>query len=182
MPPMSRTARVPARLVVLVMALLAVASAACSPREPAIGPSTTSDASPPSSTNGDTGATETPLTTDATAVTPEPAAGAEGTRPEAPTPSIDSAATCGADALHAAIERGPEQGTLSGMAQAPAGIAVSAIPVLTRFVNAIHIADLGDTLNRAGSLTILAPTDCAFAQTDPTTLDAVLADPQGQLT
>ncbi|HUG83037.1 MAG TPA: fasciclin domain-containing protein, partial [Euzebya sp.] len=47
---------------------------------------------------------------------------------------------------------------------------------------AIHIADLGDTLNRAGSLTILAPTDCAFAQTDPTTLDAVLADPQGQLT
>ena len=47
---------------------------------------------------------------------------------------------------------------------------------------AINAADLDGTLSGAGTFTLFAPTDAAFALVDPATLAAFLADPQGNLT
>jgi len=94
----------------------------------------------------------------------------------------DSAEACDADAIVAAVEGGPEEGTLSGMTDDPVGTAASNNPVLTTLVTAVVEADLVDTLNSAEALTVFAPTDCAFAALDPATLEAALADPSGLLT
>jgi transforming growth factor-beta-induced protein len=94
----------------------------------------------------------------------------------------DSAEACDADAIVAAVESGPEEGTLAGMTDDPVGTAASSNPVLTTLVTAVTEADLVDTLNSAEALTVFAPTDCAFAALDPATLDAALADPDGLLT
>lgn len=99
----------------------------------------------------------------------------------APTP-MDSSTICDADGLVAAVEGGPAEGTLSGMADDPVGTAASSNPVLTTLVTAVQAAGLVDTLNSAEALTVFAPTDCAFAALDPATLQAALADPQGLLT
>ena len=63
----------------------------------------------------------------------------------------------------------------------PVAVAASSNPVLTTLVEAIVGADLVDTLNSADALTVFAPTDCAFAMLDPSTLQAAMADPQGLL-
>ncbi|CAN5202360.1 hypothetical protein BH23ACT9_BH23ACT9_00800 [soil metagenome] len=94
----------------------------------------------------------------------------------------DSAEICDADGLVEAVESGPEDGTLAGMADDPVGTAASSNPVLTTLVTAVSAAGLVDTLNSAPALTVFAPTDCAFAELDPATLDAALADPDGLLT
>lgn len=103
------------------------------------------------------------------------------TEDEAATPA-DSAEICDADALVEAVEGGPDEGTLSGMTDDPVATAASSNPVLTTLVTAVGEAGLVDTLNTAESLTVFAPTDCAFAAMDPATLDAALADPTGLLT
>ncbi|CAN5191005.1 fasciclin domain-containing protein [soil metagenome] len=94
----------------------------------------------------------------------------------------DSAEACDADAIVAAVEGGPEDGTLAGMTDDPVGTAASSNPVLTTLTTAVTEAGLVDTLNSAEALTVFAPTDCAFAALDPETLDAALADPDGLLT
>jgi uncharacterized surface protein with fasciclin (FAS1) repeats len=94
----------------------------------------------------------------------------------------DSAEICDADALVEAVESGPDEGTLGGMTDDPVATAASSNPVLTTLVTAVGEAGLVDTLNTAPSLTVFAPTDCAFAALDPATLDAALADPTGLLT
>jgi uncharacterized surface protein with fasciclin (FAS1) repeats len=94
----------------------------------------------------------------------------------------DSSTVCDTDALVQAVESGPDEGTLAGMTDDPVGTAASSNPVLTTLVTAVSEADLVDTLNSAESLTVFAPTDCAFAALDPATLDAALADPTGLLT
>lgn len=94
----------------------------------------------------------------------------------------DSASICDADGLVEAVESGPDAGTLSGMADDPVGTAASNNPVLTTLVTAVSEAGLVDTVNGAESLTVFAPTDCAFAALDPATLEAALADPEGLLT
>jgi uncharacterized surface protein with fasciclin (FAS1) repeats len=94
----------------------------------------------------------------------------------------DSAEACDADAIVAAVEGGPDEGTLNGMTDDPVGTAASSNPVLTTLVTAVTEADLVDTLNSAPELTVFAPTDCAFAALDPATLEAALADPSGLLT
>lgn len=96
--------------------------------------------------------------------------------------SMDSATICDADELVAAVEGGPAEGTLAGMADDPVGTAASGNPVLTTLVSAVKAAGLVDTLNSADALTVFAPTDCAFAALDPATLEAALADPAGLLT
>ena len=98
------------------------------------------------------------------------------------TTPVDSAAICDTDGLVEAVESGPEDGTLAGMADDPVGTAASSNPVLTTLVSAVTAADLVDTLNSAEELTVFAPTDCAFAELDPATLEAALADPTGLLT
>ena len=94
----------------------------------------------------------------------------------------DSAEACTTDELVAAVEGGPDEGTLSGMTDDPVGTAASNNPVLTTLVTAVSEAQLVDTLNSAEALTVFAPTDCAFAALDPATLEAALADPTGLLT
>ena len=93
----------------------------------------------------------------------------------------DSTAACDTAALTAAINAGPADGTIVGMADDPVAVAASSNPVLTTLVEAIVGADLVDTLNSADALTVFAPTDCAFAMLDPSTLQAAMADPQGLL-
>ncbi len=105
----------------------------------------------------------------------------EDTMSEDTTP-VDSSTICEPDALVEAVESGPEDGTLAGMADDPVGTAASSNPVLTTLVSAVTAADLVDTLNSAEELTVFAPTDCAFAELDPATLEAALADPTGLLT
>ena len=95
---------------------------------------------------------------------------------------VDSTTICEPDALVEAVESGPEDGTLAGMTDDPVGTAASSNPVLTTLVTAVTEADLVDTLNSAEELTVFAPTDCAFAELDPATLEAALADPTGLLT
>jgi uncharacterized surface protein with fasciclin (FAS1) repeats len=99
----------------------------------------------------------------------------------APMPA-DSATICDADGLVAAVEGGPDEGTLAGMTDDPVATAASSNPVLTTLVTAVGEANLVDTLNGADALTVFAPTDCAFAALDQATLDAALADPTGLLT
>ena len=96
--------------------------------------------------------------------------------------AMDSSTICDTDALVAAVEGGAEEGTLSGMADDPVATAASNNPVLTTLVAAVGAAGLVDTLNSAEALTVFAPTDCAFANLDPATLDAAMADPTGLLT
>lgn len=93
-----------------------------------------------------------------------------------------SAEICSADELVEAVEGGPEEGTLMGMTDDPVATAASNNPVLTTLVTAVKAAGLVDTLNSAESLTVFAPTDCAFSKLDKATLDAALADPEGLLT
>jgi uncharacterized surface protein with fasciclin (FAS1) repeats len=101
--------------------------------------------------------------------------------PETPAPA-DPATICDTDGLVAAVEGGPEEGTLAGMTDDPVATAASSNPVLTTLVTAVGEAGLVDTLNSADALTVFAPTDCAFAALDPATLEAALADPTGLLT
>lgn len=98
------------------------------------------------------------------------------------TAAVDSSEICDPDELVEAVESGGEEGTLQGMTDDPVGTAASNNPVLTTLTTAVTEAGLVDTLNSAESLTVFAPTDCAFAALDEATLDAALADPTGLLT
>ena len=118
---------------------------------------------------------------DDSASTDSPAAGAPAAGSPDAAPA-DSAEICDADGLVAAVEGGPDEGTLAGMTDDPVATAASSNPVLTTLVTAVGEAGLVDTLNAAPALTVFAPTDCAFAALDPATLDAALADPTGLLT
>jgi uncharacterized surface protein with fasciclin (FAS1) repeats len=73
-------------------------------------------------------------------------------------------------------------GSFEGMAQDPAATAASNNPALSTLVAAVTAADLGDTLNGPGPFTIFAPSNDAFAAIPQETLDALLADPTGDLT
>ncbi len=110
---------------------------------------------------------------------PERPAAANSSEGAAP---ADPAKICDKDALVAAVQGGPAEGTLAGMTDDPVGTAASSNPVLTTLVTGVKAAGLVDTLNSADALTVFAPTDCAFAALDPATLKAALADPQGLLT
>jgi uncharacterized surface protein with fasciclin (FAS1) repeats len=67
------------------------------------------------------------------------------------------------------------------MTDDPVATAASNNPVLTTLTTAVGEAGLVDTLNSAEALTVFAPTDCAFSQLDPATLEAAMADPTGLL-
>jgi transforming growth factor-beta-induced protein len=96
--------------------------------------------------------------------------------------AMASSEACETDEIVALVQGGDSEGTLEGMTDDPVATAASNNPVLTTLVTAVGAADLGDTLNGAEALTVFAPTDCAFAQLDPATLQAALDDPSGLLT
>lgn len=74
------------------------------------------------------------------------------------------------------------EGSFGGMADDPAATAASNNPELSTLVAAVDAAGLVDTLNGPGPFTIFAPANSAFEKIDAATLDALLADPTGDLT
>ena len=68
------------------------------------------------------------------------------------------------------------EGSVSGMADDPAGTAASNNPLLSTLVAAVDAAGLVDTLNTGGPFTVFAPINTAFDKIDPATLESVLAD------
>ncbi len=111
-------------------------------------------------------------------------------------PSADGAAPAGTepmttDAAGAALEpSGPAcssipndgEGSFAGMADDPAATAASNNPELSTLFAAVQAAGLVDTLNGEGPFTIFAPANSAFEQIAADQLDALLADPPGDLT
>jgi transforming growth factor-beta-induced protein len=111
-------------------------------------------------------------------------------------PSADGATPAGTepmttDAAGAALEpSGPAcssipsdgEGSFAGMADDPAATAASNNPQLSTLVSAVQAAGLVDTLNGEGPFTIFAPANSAFEQIPADQLDALLADPTGDLT
>ena len=74
------------------------------------------------------------------------------------------------------------EGSFAGMADDPAATAASNNPELSTVVAAVQAAGLVDTLNGEGPFTIFAPANSAFAKIPTDQLDALLADPTGDLT
>ncbi len=73
------------------------------------------------------------------------------------------------------------EGSFTGMANDPVGTAASNNPALSTLVQAVTAANLGDTLNSAQDITVLAPANPAFEAIPADALNAVLAD-NAQLT
>ena len=99
--------------------------------------------------------------------TPEPAAEATPTPTEEPAteePATEEPATEAADDLLNVIDTAAAAGDF------------------TTLLAAIDAAGLTDALKGEGPFTIFAPTDAAFAALPPGTVDALLADPGGDLT
>jgi uncharacterized surface protein with fasciclin (FAS1) repeats len=69
-------------------------------------------------------------------------------------------------------------------AQTPKNIVETAIEAgdFNTLVAAVSAAGLAGTLSGPGPFTVFAPTDAAFAKLPAGTIDALLADPSGQLT
>jgi uncharacterized surface protein with fasciclin (FAS1) repeats len=67
-------------------------------------------------------------------------------------------------------------GSFDGMATAPVASATAANPLLRSLGSALTKADLADELDSADALTVLAPTDDAFAEIPTPQLNALLAD------
>jgi uncharacterized surface protein with fasciclin (FAS1) repeats len=122
--------------------------------------------------------------------------GDDDTAAPANAPSAGSMAPAGTepmttDAAGAALEpSGPAcssipddgEGSFAGMADDPAATAASNNPELSTVVAAVQAAGLVDTLNGEGPYTIFAPADSAFEKIPADQLDALLADPTGDLT
>ena len=67
-------------------------------------------------------------------------------------------------------------GSFSGMTADPVATAASNNPVLSTLVQAVTAAELGDTLNGAQDITVLAPANSAFEAVPADALQALLAD------
>ena len=73
------------------------------------------------------------------------------------------------------------EGSVEGMSDDPVATAASNNPLLSTLVQAVTAANLGDTLNSAEGITVLAPANPAFEAVPADALQALLADQQ-QLT
>jgi uncharacterized surface protein with fasciclin (FAS1) repeats len=67
-------------------------------------------------------------------------------------------------------------GSFTGMSTAPVATAASANPALSTLVAAVTAANLGDSLNGAQDITVLAPANPAFEAVPADALNALLAD------
>ena len=93
-------------------------------------------------------------------------------------PPAEEAATEEAATEEAAAEEPAADAAAMGTIPAVAAGAGS----FTTLLAAVEAAGLADELSGAGPFTVFAPTDEAFAALPAGTIDALLADPQGQLT
>ena len=73
------------------------------------------------------------------------------------------------------------EGSVEGMSDDPVATAASNNPLLSTLVQAVTAANLGDTLNSAEELTVLAPANPAFQAVPADALQGLLAD-NAQLT
>ncbi|WP_222270043.1 fasciclin domain-containing protein [Modestobacter marinus] len=73
------------------------------------------------------------------------------------------------------------EGSFAGMTDDPVATAASNNPALSTLVSAVQAAGLGDSLNSATDITVLAPANAAFEAVPADSLNALLAD-QAQLT
>ena len=73
------------------------------------------------------------------------------------------------------------EGSVEGMSDDPVATAASNNPLLSTLVQAVTAANLGDTLNSAEELTVLAPANPAFEAVPADALQGLLAD-NAQLT
>ncbi|WP_369132092.1 fasciclin domain-containing protein [Modestobacter sp. I12A-02662] len=73
------------------------------------------------------------------------------------------------------------EGSFAGMTDDPVATAASNNPALSTLVSAVQAAGLGDSLNSAADITVLAPANAAFEAVPADALNALLAD-QAQLT
>ena len=73
------------------------------------------------------------------------------------------------------------EGSVEGMSDDPVATAASNNPLLSTLVTAVTAANLGDTLNSAEEITVLAPANPAFEAVPADALQALLAD-NAQLT
>lgn len=115
---------------------------------------------------------------------PANAPSADGTTPAATEPMTTDAAGAALEPAGPACSSIPDdgEGSFAGMADDPAATAASNNPELSTVVSAVQAAGLVDTLNGAGPFTIFAPANSAFEEIPADQLDALLADPAGDLT
>ena len=118
----------------------------------------------------------------APANTPAPDAGTMA--PAGTEPMTTDADGAGLEPSGPACSSIPEdgEGSFAGMADDPAATAASNNPALSTVVAAVQAAGLVDTLNGEGPFTIFAPANSAFEAIPAEDLDALLADPMGDLT
>jgi uncharacterized surface protein with fasciclin (FAS1) repeats len=80
------------------------------------------------------------------------------------------------------LPSGDDPGAPATLTDEPADVALTWIPVVTTFEAAVRAAGLAGYLHRAGGVTILAPTDAAFAAAfDRQTLDDLLLSRRSEL-
>jgi uncharacterized surface protein with fasciclin (FAS1) repeats len=104
--------------------------------------------------------------------TPEPTARA----PETPRAGVVIGPLCDL------LPSGDDPGAPASLRNEPADVALTWIPVVTTFEAAVRASGLAGYLHRAGGVTILAPTDAAFAAAfDRQTLDDLLLSRQSKL-
>jgi Fasciclin domain len=104
--------------------------------------------------------------------TPEPTAPAR----ETPRAGVVSGPLCDL------LPSGDDPGAPATLTDDPADVALTWIPVVTTFEAAVRASGLAGYLHRAGGVTILAPTDAAFAAAfDRQTLDDLLLSRQSEL-
>ncbi len=68
------------------------------------------------------------------------------------------------------------EGSVEGMADDPVATAASNNPLLSTLVTAVQAANLGDTLNSAQDITVIAPANPAFEAVPADALQGLLAD------
>ncbi|RBY92040.1 fasciclin domain-containing protein [Blastococcus sp. TBT05-19] len=68
------------------------------------------------------------------------------------------------------------EGSVEGMSDDPVATAASNNPILSTLVQAVTAAELGDTLNSAQDITVLAPANPAFEAVPADALQGLLAD------
>jgi len=109
------------------------------------------------------------------------AAASKSKAPSSPAETTPMAADAPFGAGCAAVPAGGS-GSFDGMAKDPVATAASHNPVLSTLVTAVTKAGLGDTLNSAADITVLAPSNDAFAAMGKATMDKAMGDPKGLLT
>jgi uncharacterized surface protein with fasciclin (FAS1) repeats len=108
----------------------------------------------------------------------EDTAAAGGTAPGSSAAASSSAAPVARGPIGTGCDLFPTEGagSLAAIATVPVGAAVSAVPQLSTLTQAVISANLVDVVNSRPDVTVLAPSDAAFAALGPDELPALLAD------